>query len=156
GDERARLVVAGAAGWKNDDVGREVRRLGLEGIVQFAGYISAADLPALYSAATVFAYPSLFEGFGLPPLEAMACGTPVVCSDTSSLPEVVGDAALMVDPRAADDLAGALRRLLDDVALRAELREAGLARARAFSWQRNARETLAVYHEAAAERDAPP
>ena len=106
----------------------------------------------MYGAATAFVYPSLFEGFGLPPLEAMACGTPVVCSNTSSLPEVVGDAALLVDPRSDGDLAAALRSLLDDEELRARLRAAGPARARLFSWERTARETLAVYREAATQQ----
>ncbi len=148
GDEETRLVLAGAQGWKNADVSQEVRRLGLDDRVTFAGYVAAEDLPALYGAATAFVYPSLFEGFGLPPLEAMACGTPVVCSDSSSLPEVVGEAALTVAPSSVDELAAALRRVLDDAVLRATLREAGLARARLFSWERAARETLAAYHAA--------
>lgn len=153
GDESVRLVIAGAEGWRNDDVGREVEQLGLQSVVQFAGYVPTDELPALYGAATAFVYPSLFEGFGLPPLEAMACGTPVVCSNTSSLPEVVGDAALTVDPRSTGDLARALRRVLDDEQLRAHLHEAGFARARLFTWERTARETLAIYREAAGWRD---
>ena len=148
GDHDLRLVIAGAAGWRNDEVRRRVRELGLEQAVQMIGYVDAADLPALYGAATAFVYPSLFEGFGLPPLEAMACGTPVVCSNTSSLPEVVGEAALTVDPRSPAELAAALRRVLDDAELRARLRAAGLERAALFSWERTARETLEVYHEA--------
>ena len=152
GDGRTQLVIAGAEGWRNEDVHREVRRRGLEDVVHFVGYVAPGDLPALFGAATAFVYPSLFEGFGLPPLEAMACGTPVVCSNTSSLPEVVGDAALLVDPRSDGDLAAALRNLLDDEELRARLRAAGAARARLFSWERTARETLAVYREAAAQQ----
>lgn len=148
GDDQTRLVIAGAQGWRNDDVWQEVRRLGLQQGVHVLGYVPAHDLPALYGAATALVYPSLFEGFGLPPLEAMACGTPVVCSNTSSLPDVVGDAALMVDPLSAAALAGALRRVLDSADLRATLRAAGLARAALFTWERTARETLRVYRDA--------
>ncbi len=152
GDHRAGLVIAGAEGWRNDDVFGEVKRLGLERDVRFTGYVPDEDLPALYGAATAFVYPSLFEGFGLPPLEAMACGTPVICSNTSSLPEVVGDAAITVDPLATSDLADALRAVLDDADLRARLTHAGLQRAALFSWERTARETLEVYREATDER----
>lgn len=152
GDDRTRLVIAGAEGWRNDDVYAEARRIGLGGAVHFAGYVAAADLPALYGAATAFVYPSIFEGFGLPPLEAMVCGTPVVCSNTSSLPEVVGDAAITADPLDVDALATALRRVLDDADLRARLRTAGFVRASLFSWERTASRTLEVYHEAIAER----
>jgi glycosyltransferase involved in cell wall biosynthesis len=152
GDDGARLVIAGAEGWRNAAVHEEVRALGLGEAVRFAGYVAPEDLPALFGAATAFVYPSLFEGFGLPPLEAMVCGAPVICSNVSSLPEVVGAAALLIDPLSTDDLAAALRRLLDDADLRARLRTAGLARAALFSWQRTARETLRVYHEALGER----
>ncbi len=149
--ERVPLVIGGAEGWRNDEVYAEVQRLGLADAVRFIGYVNQGDLAALYGAATAFVYPSLFEGFGLPPLEAMACGAPVLCSNTSSLPEVIGDAALTVDPRATDELTAALRRVLDDADVRASLREAGQRRAALFSWERMARETLAIYHEAAAE-----
>jgi len=149
GDARAHLVIAGAEGWRNEEVRLEVRRLGLEDAVRFVGYVAPQDLPALYGAATAFVYPSLFEGFGLPPLEAMACGTPVVTSNTTALPEVVGDAALLINPRSVGDLAAALRRLLDDDELRLRLRAAGPRRAALFSWEHTARATLQVYREAA-------
>ncbi len=142
------LAIAGAEGWLYDDVYRLVQREGLASRVRFLGRVAEVDLPALYSAAAVFAYPSLYEGFGLPPLEALACGTPVVCSHRASLPEVVGDAALLVDPTDVGALAGALARLLDNEPLRRELRARGLARAAQFTWARTARETLAVYTEA--------
>ena len=126
------------------------RRLGAAGSLHVLGFVPDDDLPALLTAAEVFVFPSLYEGFGLPPLEAMACGTPVVASDSSSLPEVLGDAALLVPPGDVAALAGALARLLDDGALRARLRERGLARAASFTWERTARATLAAYREAAA------
>ena len=111
------------------------------------GPVPEADLPALYSAAAVFVFPSLYEGFGLPVLEAMACGTPVVCSNTSSLPEVAGDAALLIDPLDTAALAEALRRALSDPALAADLRARGLTQALRFSWAQTATATLALYRE---------
>ncbi len=116
--------------------------------VTFLHDVADADLPALYSGARVFVFPSLYEGFGLPPLEAMACGAPVICSHASSLPEVVGDAALLCDPRDAGQLADALARVLSDPALRDTLRGKALARAKQFSWERTARETWRVYRAA--------
>jgi glycosyltransferase involved in cell wall biosynthesis len=143
------LVVAGAQGWLNDSVRDRADRLGLAESVRFAGYVAAEDLAALYSLATVFAYPSLWEGFGLPVLEAMACGTPVLTSDVSSLPEVAGDAALLVPPTDVEAIADGLTRLLGDAALRSDLAARGLRRVAAFSWERCARETLAVYTKVA-------
>jgi glycosyltransferase involved in cell wall biosynthesis len=139
------LVVAGAHGWLNDSVRERVGKLGLDKSVLFPGYIAGDDVAALYSLATVFAYPSLWEGFGLPVLEAMACGTPVLTSNVSALPEVAGDAALFVTPTDVEAIADGLARLLDDAALRAELGARGVRRTAAFSWKRCARETLAVY-----------
>ena len=111
-----------------------------------------ADLPRLYSAAEIFVFPSLYEGFGLPPLEAMACGTPVVTSNVSSLPEAVGDAALTVDPYDVGELVLAIDRLLTDEMLRADLRRRGLERAAQFTWARTARETLAIYEQVLTRR----
>jgi glycosyltransferase involved in cell wall biosynthesis len=146
------LVLAGKKGWLYEEIFATVRRLGLEGRVLFPGYVPEEDLPALLSGATAFVWPSLYEGFGLPVLEAMACGTPVIAANVSSLPEVVGDAGLLVDPLDSEALAAAMQRLLADAdpstplraSLRAELRQRGLARAKLFSWPRCARETLAV------------
>jgi glycosyltransferase involved in cell wall biosynthesis len=118
--------------------------------VRFLGYVPDEDLPALYSGALLLAFPSLYEGFGLPVLEAMACGTPVLTSNVSATAEVADGAALLVDPRSVDALASALGRLLTDDALRADLRRRGLARAAEFSWERTARETLSVYEKVAA------
>jgi glycosyltransferase involved in cell wall biosynthesis len=146
------LVVAGKAQWRESEVFRAVQRAGLAGRVIFPGYVDDADLPALYSAATVFVYPSLYEGFGLPPLEAMACGTPVISSNAASLPEVVGDAALLIDPNDTAALAQALHTVLAEPALHADLRRRGFDRAAQFSWQRCAAETLAVYRQVCSMR----
>ncbi|HEX6292750.1 MAG TPA: glycosyltransferase family 1 protein [Herpetosiphonaceae bacterium] len=140
-----KLVIGGKRQWQTGAIDATFERLALHEHVQFTGYLADADLPALYSAAEVFVFPSLYEGFGLPPLEALACGTPVVTSNASSLPEVVGDAALTVDPYAVDALATAIQRALTDAALRADLRQRGLSRARQFTWQRAAREVFEVY-----------
>lgn len=143
------LVLAGPSGWKNEGFFRTLRGLGLEDRVKVLGYVPDDLMPALYGGADVFVFPSLYEGFGLPPLEAMACGTPVVASSRSAMPEVLGDAALLVDPRSPDDLAAAIGRVLGDAALRQRLREAGLRRAAAFSWDEAARATVDVYRRAA-------
>jgi len=139
-----RLVIAGKKGWLYQEIFRRVEELDLRGTVLFPGYIAAGDLPILLSGARLFVFPSLYEGFGLPVLEALACGTPVVCSHTSSLPEVAGDAALLVDPLDVEGLAAALERVLGDEELRAELIERGFEQVRKFSWERCARETLNV------------
>ncbi len=139
------LVIAGKAKWRESEIYQAVQVAGLAERVIFPGYVDDADLPALYSAATVFVYPSLYEGFGLPPLEAMACGVPVICSNVASLPEVVGDAVLTVDPLDTDALAQALVAVVNDAGLRADLAARGLRRAALFSWDRCAVETLAVY-----------
>jgi glycosyltransferase involved in cell wall biosynthesis len=143
-----KLVLAGGKGWLYDAIFAEVRALGLEERVLFPGFIPFEEQPLWYNAAAALAYPSLYEGFGLPPLESMACGTPVVCANTSSLPEVVADAGLLVDPRDDAGLAEALGRLTEDASLRERLREAGLARARLFSWDDVARRTVDVYRAA--------
>ena len=149
------LVLAGQKGWLYDEIEAEVRRLGLEGRVRLTGYVPDEDLPTLLSGALAFVFPSLYEGFGLPVLEAMACGTPVVCSQTSSLPEVAGDAALLVDPLDPEALAAALLRAVSDEGLRRELVARGFEQAQRFSWGRCARESLAVLEEARRRCTAP-
>lgn len=139
------LVIAGGKGWLYEGIFAEVERLGLGKRVRFLGYVQDADLPALYRGADLFAFPSLYEGFGFPPLEAMACGCPVVCSNSSSLPEVVGDAAILVDPTDEEQIAHALYAGLTDAALRETLIERGLARAARFTWPAAARRLLAEY-----------
>lgn len=126
-----------------------VRERGLQPHVRFYDRVSDQELALFYNLATVFAFPSLYEGFGLPALEAMACGLPVVASNVSSVPEVVGDAGIQVDPYRVDDLAEALLAALGDGGLRARLRQRGLARAAEFTWERTAEETLRLYHELA-------
>jgi glycosyltransferase involved in cell wall biosynthesis len=142
------LVVAGMSGWLNDPIRGRVAELGLDRSVHFAGYVDAGDLSALYSLATALAYPSLYEGFGLPVLEAMACGTPVLTSNVSSLPEVAGEAAMLVDPADVESIAAGLRELLESASRRAALAALGTARAATFSWDRCARQTLEVYRRA--------
>ncbi len=142
---QAELIVGGSLGWKYAPLFERVRTLGLEGKVRFLGPVAAEDLPRWYNACTVFAYPSLYEGFGLPALEAMACGTPVVTSNVTSLPEVVGEAAISVSPTDTHALAQGLGRVLADEDLRLSMREQGLRRAGMFTWQRTAERTLEVY-----------
>ncbi len=139
------FVIVGKKGWLYDDFFSQLDRSPARQAVVFPGWVSDEDLPAVYAGAAAVAFPSEFEGFGLPALEGMACGAPVVCSNTSSLPEIAGDAALLVDPANTDAITAALRRLLTEPDLAAELRRRGLAQAACFSWERAARETVAVY-----------
>ncbi|MGQ9683652.1 MAG: glycosyltransferase family 4 protein [Anaerolineae bacterium] len=143
------LVLAGAPGWLTDEVYALVGRLGLSGRVRFLGRVSDEELVWLYNAARMLVLPSFYEGFGLPPLEAMACGTPVIVANVSSLPEVVGDAGLLVEPTDTDELTVAMWRLLSDELLRKELIAKGARRAASFSWERAARETLELYRRVA-------
>lgn len=144
------LVLAGARGWLYEDDLRLVEKLRLSENVMHLGPVSFGELPLLYNAARLFVFPSLYEGFGFPPLEAMACGTPVVSSSSSAMPEVLGDAAILLDPRDVDGFAAAMMRMLEDEVLRREMRHRGLAQAASFSWERTARQTLALYREVAA------
>jgi alpha-1,3-rhamnosyl/mannosyltransferase len=144
------FVIAGMKGWHTDGLDREVAALIDKGQIRRLGYVPDAALPGLYSGARVFVYPSLYEGFGLPPLEAMACGAPVIVSNRSSLPEVVGDAGLQVDALDVDGLAEAMSRVVEDDALRISLGQRGMDRAKYFSWRRCADETLEVYRKVVA------
>jgi len=141
----AHLVLAGGQGWLYEDIFAEVERLNLENRVHFPGYLPDDELPLWYNAADVFAYVSWYEGFGLPILEAMACGTPVVASSTTSLPEVAGDAALLVSPDDVDAVSEGLKQCLDDRALHTRLRQAGQERAARFRWQTTAQHTTDLY-----------
>jgi glycosyltransferase involved in cell wall biosynthesis len=145
------LVLVGGKGWLYDEVFERVEALHLGGLVRFLHGVPDADMPGLYNAASLLTTPSFYEGFGLPALEAMSCGTPVVVSDRASLPEVVGEAGLLVDPDEPKDIARALRRVLMDESLRTRMRKRGLAQAARFNWQRVAQETLAVYRQVLGE-----
>jgi glycosyltransferase involved in cell wall biosynthesis len=144
-----KLVLAGGRGWYYDELFRSVRVAGVEDAVILPGYVPSDELPAWYGSALAFVFPSWTEGFGLPVLEAMACGTPVLCSRTASPPEVTQDAALIFEVDHEDALVHFLQLMVDQSALREELVQRGLARAAQFSWRRTAMETLAVYEEAA-------
>lgn len=143
-----RLIIAGGKGWYYQEVFKRVEELALKDAVCFTGFVSDAEKPLWYNAATVFVYPSLYEGFGMPLLEAMACGTPVIGSDTSSMPEVVGDAGLLVAPGDVDVLAENLERLLVDADLRVGLGQRARTRASAYSWKTAAVATVASYRRA--------
>ena len=145
----AALVIAGNRGWLADEVDSVASELQLGDTVRFLGGVPNEQLVYLYNAAKIFVWPSFYEGFGLPPLEAMACGTPVITSQVSSLPEVVGDAATLINPEDVDGLTVAMWRALSDENLRREMRAKGLKRAQTFSWERAARETLSVYQRVA-------
>jgi glycosyltransferase involved in cell wall biosynthesis len=142
------LVLAGTKGWKCEDIYTLPRQLGLEHRVLFLDYVPDGLLPPLYNVATAFVYPSLYEGFGMPVLEAMACGTPVISSNTSSLPEVVGEAGILVDPLDINGLTSAMILLAKDAELRRGFTQKGLERAASFSWERTAKETIGVYEAA--------
>jgi glycosyltransferase involved in cell wall biosynthesis len=146
--EDVRLVLAGGRGWLFEDAFAVVDELKLDDRVHFVGRVASEDLLYLYNAAELLAHPAFYEGFGLPPLEAMACGLPVVVSNVASLPEVVGDAGLLIDPHDVDELTVSMWRVLKDSALRKEMREKGLKQAERFSWEKAARETMEIYQRA--------
>jgi len=148
GDQLPQLVIAGKRGWLDNEIQRAAQRENRNESIKFIGYVPEKDLPALYSAAICFVYPSFFEGFGLPVLEAMQCGTPVIAGNRTSLPEVAGAAALLFDPFDAGALAEAIERIIHNPDTRAELRVKGLERARIFSWTATARLTLQAYERA--------
>lgn len=148
GGLRHRLVIGGKKGWLFEGIFAAVRKLGLEEEVHFPGFVADADLPALYSAAEFFAYPSLYEGFGLPIIESLACGTPVLTADNSCLPEAGGEGALYVDAESVDSIADGVTRLAGDRGLRARLAEAGEVHARGFTWDRSLSQLLDAYERA--------
>jgi glycosyltransferase involved in cell wall biosynthesis len=139
------LVLVGGAGWGTDQLSQQIEQAGLEQRIHRPGYISDRQLNALYRSADAFIYASLYEGFGLPALEAMGCGCPVVASNTTSIPEVVGDAALLVEPESISSIASAIRRIGAEPTLRRELAEAGIERAKQFSWQQSAANITSIY-----------
>jgi len=142
-----KLVIAGGKGWQYKEIFETIERLNLQKDVIFTEHIPDDDLPKLYNAADLFVFPSIYEGFGLPPLEAMACGIPVIASNAGSLPEVVGDAGIKVNPYDVDGLAKAMHEVLNNDGLRQDMIEKGLKRAKMFSWAKCAKEVLEVYEE---------
>lgn len=141
-----KLVIVGKYGWKESNLLRRIDELGIGDEVIITGYAPYGDLPLFYNAADVFVYPSVYEGFGLPPLEAMACGTPVITGNRSSLPEVVGEAGIMVDPYDPDAFADAVWKVSSSESLREEMSANGLIQAQKFSWDAMARRMLEIYH----------
>ncbi|MBA4336489.1 hypothetical protein C0416_01810 [bacterium] len=142
-----KLVIAGKKGWKSENVFKKISELDLKEDVIFLGYVTEEELAKIYNLATIFAYPSIYEGFGIPPLEAMKCGCPVITSNISSLPEVVNDAAILVDPVSVEDLKNALHQLLSDPAMQENLKEKGFAQCDKFSWEISARKLLAIINQ---------
>lgn len=145
--QRWPLIISGYAGWQSDAIHQRMKRAEAEGWLRYLGFVPADDLPRLYAAARIFAFPSLYEGFGLPVLEAMSCGVPVVCSNSASLPEVAGQAALMSAPEDTATLAEHLQKALEDNSWREHASQAGLARAAGFSWPQCVNQTLSVYRQ---------
>jgi glycosyltransferase involved in cell wall biosynthesis len=143
--DNCQLVIVGKRGWLSDEIFARVEKSNLQSLISILDYVPASDLPALICGARVFAFPSLYEGFGLPILEAHACGTPVVCSMTSALPEAAGDAALFFDPLDVDAIAGAIQRAWTDDALRAKLIARGFENVKRFSWEVSARQILRAF-----------
>ena len=146
--QRLPLIIGGGKGWDYAPIFEAVERLHLEQSVQFVGFIPAEALPIWYNCAEVFIYPSVFEGFGMPVLEAMACGTPVIVSDTSSLPEVAGEAGLCIPPHDVEAWTAALRRAADDAEWRGSARERGMIEAARYHWSLTAQQTVASYRRA--------
>ncbi len=145
--EFPKLVLVGKCAWLYDETLRALQETGIRDSVVLTGYVPESDLPALYSGSSCFVYPSYFEGFGLPPLEAMKCGAPVVVGNRTSLPEVVGDAAITIDPFNEHEISSAIEQVVNDAALRDKLRVKGFQRAQQFDWNETARRTLSVYEE---------
>lgn len=141
------LVIVGKAQWRSSEIFNLVEEWGLQREVIFTGYVSDQQLVALYNAATVFVYPSIYEGFGIPILEAMTCGTPVIASNTSSMPEIAGDAAILINPYSTQSITDALLRVLTDHRLAESLSERGLKNIERFSWQKTAELTLKIYED---------
>jgi glycosyltransferase involved in cell wall biosynthesis len=139
------LIIAGGRGWQDEAVFQRAAETSVARDIRFAGYVPDQELPLWYNAAALFVYPSEYEGFGLPVLEALACGAPVVTGDRSSIPEVAGDAAVLVDPSSTQAIRDGMACVLEDNSFRAQLATRGPQRAREFSWRRMAEETLAVY-----------
>lgn len=145
--QKLSLILVGKEGWLADEIYKAPVKLNLQGKIRFLNHVPTRDLPALYSGAKMFMFPSLFEGFGLPLLEAMSCGTPVITSNVSSIPEVVNDAALLLNPEETGEITESIKRIIDDKNFAKELSKKGIAQAKKFSWGKTAQETLAVFEK---------
>jgi len=148
GRPELQLLLVGGKGWQFDEIFQGITRLGIQEQVRLTGYVPDQELPLWYNAAALFVFPSLYEGFGMPVIEAMACGTPVIAANTSSIPEAAGKAAILFEPQDVTELAERMGTVLDDPELSNKMREKGLRQAQQFSWQRAGRETAAVYRKA--------
>ncbi len=147
GGENFKLVLVGRYGWRYEELLRQINNLDLEGMVHFTGYVSQEDLPLVYNLSSLFVYPTLYEGFGLPALEAMACGVPVITTDVSSLPEIVGEAGILVPVNNVEALYGAMIAVLGDEDLRRKMINKGIQRAAKFTWEQTAKLTFQVYQQ---------
>jgi len=147
GGENFKLVLVGRYGWRYEELLRQINNLDLEGMVHFTGYVSQEDLPLVYNLSSLFVYPTLYEGFGLPALEAMACGVPVITTDVSSLPEIVGVAGILVPVNNVEALYGAMIAVLGDEDLRRKMINKGIQRAAKFTWEQTAKLTFQVYQQ---------
>jgi glycosyltransferase involved in cell wall biosynthesis len=152
GNTDTALVLVGGKGWMYDEIFARVQALGLEKRVRFTGYVPDGELPLWYNAASALVFPSYYEGFGMPVLEAMACGTPVIAAHTSAIPEAAGDAALLFDPQDKEALRERIEAVLDDTSRAAKMRQKGLTQAARYSWPRAAREMLDVYQSALSDK----
>jgi glycosyltransferase involved in cell wall biosynthesis len=146
------LVLAGSKGWLSEEIYALPKTLGIEKKVKFLGHVPDEDLSGIYSGALAFVFPSLFEGFGLPVLEAMACGVPVITSDTSSMPEVAGNAALLINPESGEEIAKSLKKIAENSVLREEMIIKGFKQVKKFSWEKCARETLDFFREVGGQK----
>lgn len=142
-----KLVIVGKKGWKFDSIFKTIKKERLEQEIIFTGYVPDEDLAKFYNAADFFVYPSLYEGFGLPVLEAMACGCPVITSNVSSMPEVAGDAGLLINPESVKDIADAIKKVINDKELQKKMRKQGIKQSSRFSWKKTAEKTLRIYEE---------
>jgi glycosyltransferase involved in cell wall biosynthesis len=141
------LIIAGEKGWLYKKIFEEIKSSGMERSIRLLGVVRDEELPLLYNCADLFVYPSLYEGFGLPPLEAMACGVPIITSNTSSLPEVVGNAGIMVDPNDIESLSDEMYRVLEDKELKHRMSRDGLKRSKMFTWEKTVNDVIKVYNE---------
>ena len=143
-----KLVLVGKKGWKNKSVYKTISKYNLKPYILFTGYVPKKDLPAIYSMSDLFVFPSIYEGFGIPPLEAMACGIPVIVSNQGASPEICGDACLLVNPYDIHEMAKSIEILLNNKELRQNKINLGLERVKQFNWEKTAKETLKIYEEA--------